>query len=430
MNDLMQECFDACSNVRKVFLAYNANIDAILHINKIKKKAALFSSRARYITEISEPGDLFSGIMYAMKNGEGIEIGMHEGIEKWLKKNIRPEKKRMGGQTGIMANHLALLGIRPLVYTPLLSEEQIKFFRSSVVFVQKKKSEDTKVNWIFEFNKGDQLGRVTAKLSNRFIASSRRDDFRMKPVNLDFHFDSAILSGFQSVKREYRDGTTYKDLFEVGKNVAKRIKEMGRNLHYELSYTPDRKINKCLLDLAVLSDSVGMDEEDLINALKTLGKGSLAEKLHRSHDIKYILQGITFLSSHCGAKIHLHGRGYYLAASRDYHIKPEYIKKSMEFASAVAATYAQQIVRSREDLEKGIKIGHSGIGENKKKEIGELLSAQASETREGIFKRKGYDIICVPFRAAKKVVDVVGLGDIISSSIFACETGFALKSRQ
>ncbi len=427
--NLMSECLKSCARVRRIFLAYNANIDAILHVSALQKSAATKSLRPALAKELSFPRELLSGISYAMENGEGIEIGMSNKVENWLEESIRPEKKRMGGQTGIMANHLSLLGIHPIVYAPLLSQEQKSLFRKNVSFISKKTSKDTKTNWIFEFNKGDRLGIAVAKQSSRFIASSRREDFRIKPLDLDFRFDAAILSGFQSVKIKYKDGSTYKDQFKIGIDAAKKIKELGKNLHYEMSYTPDRKINKGLIDLASLSDSIGMDEEDLINALKTLGKSALAKKLHKTHDIKYILQGMLFLSDRCDAKIHLHGRGYYLAACRGYHLDPGHIKKSMEFASVVATTYAQQIVNSKNDMSRGLSVVPSSEGIKKKIEIAHLLGARQSETDSGIFKNGGYDIICVPYRATKRLVDIVGLGDIISSSIFACETGFSLKNQ-
>lgn len=221
----LTECFKVLENVKKMFLAFNSNIDYILYLNKrIEKIAESFRPKPFLPQKILSPKDLFSGIMYSIKFNEGVEVGMEGEIENWLLKNIKPRKKRIGGQTGIMSNNLALFGIKPIVFTPLLSKEQRNLFNKRVSFVKESflKTNATKINWIFEYNKRYNFLGIKAKGTNRFIASSRREDFRIREINLNFDFDAAILSGFHVIKRRYKDKTTYKEQFRIAENLVKK----------------------------------------------------------------------------------------------------------------------------------------------------------------------------------------------------------------
>lgn len=437
----VDECVKICRNANHVFVAYNANIDYIKHVDKsLEKIAATFNSDAIYRKKISSPPDLFSNLKHSIKHNEGFEIGVDEKIEKWLQKNLDPEEKKMGGQAGIMSNHLSLLGINPIVYTPLLSDEQKKFFKKNVVFVDNgikkwnevKRNDKKKVNWIFEYNRGDKFLGLKAKGSNRFIVSTRLEKFRMGNVQLNFDFNAAMLAGFHSIKKRYADGTTYKQQFAVARNVFQKIREKKKPIHLEFAYSPDDAVNKEMLELARLSDSVGMDEQDLMNALRVIGKRGLSKKIHEKYDVKDIFKGVEILSDKFEIKkIHLHGSGYFLAlCKKDYHLSPDKVREAMRFASVVAASYAKYNVKSRKDFRKGVSIPISSIGKKKERRIAKMIHATKKEISDGIFRRRDYDAVVVPTRMARRVKDIVGLGDIISSTIFAYEVGFLPERKE
>jgi ADP-dependent phosphofructokinase/glucokinase len=436
----LNECFNVLKNVNKVFLAFNSNIDCIKQLNpSLEKIAKKFNPKPLIVKELLTPFDLFSGLLFSLKFGEAIEIGMHSKLEEWLKKNLTYGKLRMGGQTGIMANNLAFFGITPIVFTPLLSLKQKMLFNKKTIFLNKtlkkwvevNRNDPKKINWIFEFSKGQTFLGFKAKRTTRFIASSRREDFKMKKLSLNFDFDAAILSGFHSIKEKYSDGTTFKQQFKIARDTAIQIKEKEKPLHQEFGFSPFKKITLEMLKLSSFCDSIGLDEQDLINCLQAINHERLAKKIHLNHNIKDIFKGLKIiLKSFKPKKIHLHGRGFFLSLCRKEHfLMPEEIWKSMHFASIVAASRASFKLKNKKDVWNGFKISVSRKGIKKRKELALYLNADKKEELTGIFSRKNFDVILVPNRVAKKVLNVVGLGDIISSSIFACETGFLLSKK-
>jgi len=187
-----------------IFLAYNADIDAIVRVSELKKiftkKDFLKLKDEPLPTTIESKEDLLIGIINSMKNGTGEELPMNGRISCWLRKRIKPREKRMGGQIGIMSNVLSNLGFNCLVYFPLLSKEQSKLFERNpnLKFLTKDgwkpsgiyfKNVPTKINWIFEFSKGEKLFDVVAKDSSRFIAASRPDEDRIKSPLLESKVD-------------------------------------------------------------------------------------------------------------------------------------------------------------------------------------------------------------------------------------------------
>src|SRR3989304_10402870 len=100
-----RELSDTLSRIKKldkIFMAYNCNIDNIVKVDKIQKFA-----RPPELRELNKPDDLFSCIAYSMAHEESAELVMNEQVEEWLGDNIAPDKQRMGGQIGIMANQLS-----------------------------------------------------------------------------------------------------------------------------------------------------------------------------------------------------------------------------------------------------------------------------------------------------------------------------------
>ena len=402
------ELNDTLSRIKKldkIFMAYNCNIDNIVKVDKIQKFA-----KPPELRELNKPDDLFSCIAYSMAHEESAELVMNEQVEEWLGDNIAPDKQRMGGQIGIMANQLSSFGANPIVYTPLLYKTLCKMFSRNVSLVDKglkkpnevRRNDRKKINWIFEFDKGQKFGKVKAKNVNRFIAASRPDEFRMTPFEMDFDFSCSILSGFHAFKEKYSDGTTYKDQFRIANNLVDRINEREKPVHIEVAYTSSRKIMKEIVRLASKVDSIGLDESELMLILDALGYRKLEKKIHRTHDVRDVLTGMDKINKKMKTgKIHLHGFGYYMAlCSEDYHVSTDIIRKSMQFASVVASSVA-----SGSSLASGLKNQSSLVGRKK----------------EALLDLDREDVIFQPASLVKRVRDVVGLGDIISASIFVAE---------
>ncbi len=399
----------ALKNVRNVFMAFNCNIDNIV---KVRNQ--------------DFPEDIEKGILYSMRYGASESV-MSKETEDSLKR-IRPDEQRMGGQIGIMANFLAMLGLRPIVYTPLHSTQQNKLFSKGIRLIGPKNMKDKKINWIFEFEKGQIFHRVKARTTNRFIAASRPDKFRMKPIKLPDKYDCAILSGFHGIKPRYRDGRTHSDQFKIAARMIEKIKRKKKPIHLEIAYTKNKKIMNGILRLAKSVDSIGLDVPELVNILNSTGDKGLARAIHTTRDVRYVYDGLKKMQKRIKTKkIHIHAYGYYIAlAKEDYHIKPTEIRKSMRFASIVAAAKAGHGLKSKNGIKKGLNYPVSGIGEKSGRILREHLRRRGIEMEDGIARDKDY-VIFVPIPLVKRVKGTVGLGDIISSSIFTAEVGYSLE---
>ena len=159
---------------------------------------------------------------------------------------------------------------------------------------------------------------------------------------------------------------------------------------------------KEIVRLASKVDSIGLDESELMLILDALGYRKLEKKIHRTHDVRDVLTGMDKINKKMKTgKIHLHGFGYYMAlCSEDYHVSTDIIRKSMQFASVVASSGA-----SGSSLASGLKNQSSLVGRKK----------------EALLDLDREDVIFQPASLVKRVRDVVGLGDIISASIFVAE---------
>jgi len=426
--------------LKGVFLLFNSNIDKIKYVDdELKRLAKSQKSHPRQLKEISSVDDLFSSVLFAMKTCEPLELMVDAATSDWMSKNISANKKRMGGQAGIMANFLSSIGINAIVYTPLLSKEQCSLFNEDVLLLtdsglkhpSKAEREDAKkINWVFEYYRGDTLSGIKAKENCRFIASSRPDEFRIgkfdtKAVN---KADCVIVSGFQGIKEKYKDGETYKEQFEKAAAILKRIRKMGKPIHIELASTKNAALRKCIIEKIIPPvDSIGMDEMELADTLLEVGGKKSYEKIHEGK-ITDIFEGLMVLKKAfaCG-KIQLHGDCYMLAVcKKDYHITAEEIKKSMEFASMAAAAKATGRLNSRSDIWNGLAVEKSSDAAKKKRALEAYLLKKGIRMKNGIANIDGMQVVFVRNRMAQQVEDVVGLGDVISASIFTAENAYRI----
>ena len=181
---------------------------------------------------------------------------------------------------------------------------------------------------------------------------------------------------------------------------------------------------KGILEIASLCDSMGFDEAEMVTILEVLGENGLAKRIRSGYDITSVYSGMEAIAGRVETnKIHLHGSGYYLAiCKKDYHINPEEVRKAMEFAAVVAAAEAGHGIGKKSDIRTGLRIPVSAEGRKK----GSMLAAFLKKEKPD----RMHDVVFVPTRMAKKVRDIVGLGDVISACIFAAETGYSLKGRR
>jgi len=407
-----------------IFLAYNANIDAIVRINSIKHlftQEDFKKAKNRNPTKIKTKIDILAGILKEMQEEVGGELQTNEKMSEWMKKYIIPDEKRIGGQIGIMSNFLSNLGFNCLVYFPLLSQEQSEFFerKSNLRFLTSegwKKLDDyyfntvTKTNWVFEFKKGESLFGVKAKGTSRFIAASRPDQDRIKSQlimkkakEINQRADIAILSGYQDVRKKYSD-SDYKEQLKAGKEFLKKL-TIPSQLEFAHVADPDIR-NRIVRDIAKNVDVLSMDSEEIISMLDALGLYPEGKKdvIWNYKALKIILDE---LNLKC-AKVHT--KHYFLSVSRNY-----LERKNIENAYKIVRNFnyakcEKGFIKSWDDLELASKVRPSAKGLREKKTLEKYLK-----------NSEDVDVVIVPNKIHPAPKFTVGLGDVISAGSFAIE---------
>ncbi len=442
-HNTFQDFLSLYTQAGRCFMTYNANIDAITEVDStILQQATNQTITPELCSRITTSDELCSCIAYSMHYGEGAEVGATPGMMEWIQNTLSPDMRRMGGQIGIMANHLALLGSKPIVNIPFLSSQQKELFDRGICFVQgnavvnwnaAETEQQVKENWIFEFDEGTEFDGVTAQRATRFVVSAHMEDFRLDAMPYtDFPFSAAIVSGFHSVEHTYADGTTAADVFAIGETLVQQLRAHGIEVHVELAYRYDMEIMQQLLKLASHGTSVGLDEQELILLLQAVGEDAIADRIHEeSHAIEHILAGVQRLRQHIHTdRIHLHGRHYFLTVCQNTAgIAPRQIRQAMEGAGVIAAAYAQQEITQRNDLFVGLNTSFAEEGRAVVEQIADILEASQEERASGIFQDGDATLIVTPNRYVAEPRAVVGLGDVISASLFAAEVAFLNRNK-
>ena len=163
-----------------VFVGYNACIDFIeyldgQHLEEVFKEeltvdlaTKLFTSD--YPSRIETKEDFLNSLVKSISKGKAKEIPTYNSpqMNVWFNKVFaEADEHRMGGQSGIIANLLAKLGVSTIVYIPNLNHVQARRFNNNVLFPVKdpylgqftlrkitkcgQEEAITKINWIFEY---------------------------------------------------------------------------------------------------------------------------------------------------------------------------------------------------------------------------------------------------------------------------------------
>ncbi|EHP86344.1 ADP-specific phosphofructokinase [Methanotorris formicicus] len=446
-----------------IFLAYNANVDAIKYlndkdvqelidlfdINDIKKKIE------EYPRVIKSPLDFVARLIHSMKTGKPAEVPLYddEKLQSWFNQ-FKYDEERMGGQVGIISNLLSILGLKKVIaYTPILSKKQAEMFvnRENLVYpsivngnlVLKKPIESyreddpLKINRIFEYRMGVKfrLGseEITTPQANRFIVASRpenlrieiKDELKEKLPEIGKIVDCAILSGYQAIKEEYKDGKTGDYYLKRAKEDIKLLRKhnKGLKIHLEFASIPNRAIRKKIADnLLPNVDCIGMDETELANILHVIGYDRLSEEILKKSRIEDVVEGSKILLDEYNLEIVQVHTMYYIMylCGKDNPLSDEELKETLEFATILASTKAALgNIRNVEDLKVGLGVQYN--------EYGDLLTTIVEELTKKP-ENKNYRMFLVPSRLVKNPKSTVGLGDTISSGAFVGYVSF-LKNK-
>jgi ADP-dependent phosphofructokinase/glucokinase len=452
-----------------MFVAYNSNIDAIRHLTEadLSKLLGLFDEAqiqdrvAVYPREIAEPLDFVARLLISMREGKAAEVPAYtEDAHKWLKEHLGFDYARMGGQAGIISNLLARLDLKKVVaYIPWLSEEQAEYFvdkgnilhpkvENGQVILKApaeafKPGTGSKVNWIFEYSKDMKVSCAGSTFKvprdNRLIISSRPKWIRLdmdrdiyEHLDVLFPIDGAMLSGYQMIKEEYEDGSTYRDYVEHSVKIIEKLKSLNPELriHVELTSIQNRLIRKTILTEIVARHvhSLGLDTVEVANALNVLGYEELSYSVIRKGEngIMSLYQGAVQLMKDLKLeRVHVHSLGFYiciLAKGHPLSLKEQ--RNALLFSSVLAAAQALNgKIENLADAESGLEVPVSAQGleelENFKLYCTGRRLCSSDEFEYGYLYGSDHDAILIPSKVVEKPKATVGIGDTISAGAFA-----------
>ena len=466
---------DAFYNVKEtlpylegMFVAYNSNIDAIKHLTDkdLSRLIGLFNEAEiqrkveTYPREIKDPLDFMARLLISMREGKAAEIPTHTSdTHEWLKENLGFDYARMGGQAGIISNLLARLGVKKVVaYIPWLSEEQAEYFVASdnllhpkveagKVILKRpleafKPGMESKVNWILEYSKEMEVtcngNKFKVPRDNRLIISSRPKWLRLdmdrevyEQLDSLLPIDGAMLSGYQMIKEQYEDGSTYNDHVANSVKVIEKLKSLNPELriHVELTSIQNRLIRKAILTEIVAKHvhSLGLDTVEVANALNVLGHEELSYSVIRKEEngIMSLYQGaVQLLKDLSLERVHVHSLGFYICIlAKGHPLTLKEHRDSLLFSSTLAAAKALGKIESLAEAEAGLEVPVSSKGledlENFQLYCTGRKLCTPEEFEYGYLYGPDHDAVLIPSKVVDKPKATVGIGDAISAGAFA-----------
>ncbi len=431
-----------------VATAFNTNIDAIIKINGefLKKLIVDNHITAEEIADIHlscfrAPSDVVIGIAKCFIRGIA-EEWVTEDINtyRWMENNLGYERLQMGGQGGIIANALALLGVNKVIaHTnshPKLQADQFLKLNNLLGIneegnLQKacdisRENDIPLIHWIIEFDKGDSFtldGRTfICPKSNRFIAT-------YDPLNMKLVMNKGFIKYMNENKAQYLLLSGFHALIEKNNGVKliseavpvlKQWKEENPNLiiHLEIASTQDKIVRKAIVDhIAPLALSVGLNERETIDLLEIFDQTELAQRIEQETNSRNLFEAILYLKKKLNVKrIQLHMFGLYLTLQdKDFYFTPEQNLKGMLTAAIVSSSKAYNgSIEKYEDVTKtlGMKVSDRGLKELEI--LSELLGCrELMET--GVCSVEDYWLSAIPTILIDKPKTLVGMGDTISS---------------
>lgn len=435
-----------------VYVAYNANVDAIIRVDEDLEgflERPTNPGTTTPPTRLRTKQDLAAAITHTMATRGGNEVAMVDEFAATLETELDPDSQQMGGQAGIMTNLLSSLGAAPVTYTYMLSPTQQSMFDypervrypavtdGDVQFVPLAdivNTERTKINWVFEFRKGDELFGVRANEGSRFIAASRPPAFDLYADELDDGIDQvgsvvdgALLAGYHNLTPDHVE-KGYAETLRHARDVIHRLRSGGEvDVHIEYAVTQDENLRKRMIELILPeANVVGIDTNELhmLQSDADVDIGNRTLTTEHGFEPEAILTHYRVLSTlrdrfevEC---IRLHAMEYHLAVMEDY-LPPAAVRRGLEFGAVNAATKADSgRITAPADLEIGLTYEPSTMG----REAIALLADHVGETVEDGTLCTPTVVAC-PNRVVEDPTGTVGIGDIVSSSSFALELAVA-----
>ncbi len=456
---------------KRAFCAFNMVVDLVKFVSGksiSEKTGQAGSAKAREILQgsahapkrVDSASSFLAGLAFSMREGKSSHfVCENPQVFEWIELEFgSPDETRLGGQAGIIANQVALLGAGSILYSPFFSKEHAALFhkRVSVPFCEAGKAtlvsarnagrtgDPTKKNWIFEFKKGDSL-RIAGKdfripRSNRFILASPMpmvpafDNCTRKFLpQIGKNLDAAFFAGFHYLTPTDGRGTSFRKVLAQQDEDVKRLRKNNSRLLVHVEYVPmaHKEIERAVLaHVAREVDSLGINEVEIAEALEKTGFAKEANAVRENESSATLFEGAKKLLFALKLKrLHLHNLGYQMVLlKKPLHSKLEKVRRGLLFASLCAnakAVLGREF--SKKELSVAFKIPLSQRGFQQM----QLLARHLQENypcfnaeeflREGFFDAGGFVLVVAPMQVAENPKSTVGIGDVVSSSSLLAE---------
>lgn len=444
---VVSEQLKKVKSISSLATGFNTNIDAVIKITGDELKHLIEEYQIPLTklnnierTSFDVPSDAILGIVKCFSRGIAEEWTTADiDVYHWLEQNIGYDRLQMGGQGGIIANIMALLGIKQVIaHTnshPSLQAQQFLDLDNLLAFdddgnlkkaTSISRADKPMIHWIIEFDKGDQFTiegkKFTCPKSNRFIATY--DPLNMNLV-INPHFKNyinqhapeyLILSGFHPLLSE-NNGL---ELIEKAVFMIKGWKKVNPQLitHIEVASTQDKKIRSAIVEqILPLADSIGLNEREAIDLLNVTNQQTLATEIEQELNACHLFQAILFLKKHLKvARIQLHMFGLYMTLQdKTYPYRAQDNLKGMMTASVVASSKAS-IGSLTQYADITCTLGHpvSEQGIRELSALSQMLNKPELLT-EGVCDIDDLTLSAIPTILVDKPKTLVGMGDTISS---------------
>ena len=323
----------------------------------------------------------------------------------------------IGGQAGIAAVHLALMGISNILcITHSPGPDTKKILTNAGVHLLDLKggnepSSDT-THLIFEYSPGlVPLVKGVTPRNNRFIASPAHtpESVLIPGERMDAfsewgaHYTRAFLSGYQYLQTDEEFCKAAEQCLLMKKNNNRM------RVHVEcVSVTDNKIINGFIHHILPVADSIGLNEHELVLLLHSRNSNDEEPGVFEILSPVQLVKGAFLVCKKSGLKrLHLHTFGYYVQIIRNDCAHPEKSRNALLFAARTVAQAAQ-----------GTHTEISPAGISAIVEVDKTFGPQISP---GIFLNNTHTIVMIPTIIAKDIKKSSGLGDILSSSAFVAD---------
>ncbi len=445
----------AMDSINGVLSVFNSNIDAVAKVSPQRfgdwiERFGISDLPSDGESKITSIPDFLRGFLFCFERGIAQEwLITDQSTFEQIKTVVGYDRLQMGGQGGIIGNVMSAAGVKKvLVHAASLPAEQAALFLPNENLLSANSNGESQpahtvvrdqdiplIHWILEFDKGDTITignrSITSPKSNRFIATFDPMNFKLA---IDPSFVSAVqattsplefclLSGYQMLTEPLADGTSAQNRIDESIAIVSQWKKSHPEMivHFEFASTQDLAVRKMLLNsFAPFADSIGVNEQELIDLLEVIGEQSLADQC-KTGAVKSLLTGLIHLFEHTQTpRIQLHYFGQFATIQRkQFSISVANNLKGMAYASVAAASKASTgSIDTRESLLAAQDFPVNETAQNLFQKAADFCYERFGTDQlwsSGVVATDQFDLIILPTILVEKPFTLVGMGDTISS---------------